>query len=113
MAHNSFSNAGNQAVSFDVAPTTRTVVHSNILPSGGYGVKGSGTGTGTSTINTYMPGGVFAYVAMIGADCSQYPATTVCPSSIPSSPGLGYDGRTIGPDVAKVNAATTGVIVSP
>lgn len=114
VAHNSFTNAGNQAISFDVAPTIRAAIHSNIIPSGGYGVKGSGTGTGTSTITTYMPGGVFAYDAMIGATCSQYPATTICPTSFPtSSPGLGYDGRAIGPDVAKVNAATAGVIVSP
>ena len=36
VAHNSWSNAGNQAISFDGAPTTRTVIHSNILPNGFY-----------------------------------------------------------------------------
>jgi len=37
----------------------------------------------------------------------------MCPSSIPSSPGMGYDARTIGADLTKVNAATSSVIVAP
>jgi uncharacterized protein YjdB len=113
VAHNSFSNAGNQAVSFDGAATTRTVIHSNILPHGWYGVKGSGTGIGTGTLNVYAPGGVFAYDVLSGGDCTYYPATTSCPSTIPSAPGLGYDARTIGADQNKVNAATSGVVVGP
>ena len=113
VAHNSFSNAGNQAISFDNGVTTRTAIHSNVIPSGGYGVKGSNQGTGNTTINYYMPNGVFAYDVMVGGDCGAYPATTTCPGSIPSSPGLGYDGRTIGPDMAKINSATNGVIVGP
>ena len=76
-------------------------------------MKGSNQGTGNTTINYYMPNGVFAYDVMVGGDCGAYPATTTCPGSIPSSPGLGYDGRTIGPDMAKVNSATNGVIVGP
>jgi hypothetical protein len=112
-AHNSWSNAGNQAISFDGQPSTRTVIHSNIIPSGIYGVHGSGTGTGVSALNTYAPGSLFAYDMIVGGDCASYPATTQCPSNIPSSPGLGYDGRPIGADVAKVNAATAGVIVAP
>jgi hypothetical protein len=113
VAHNSFSNAGNQAVSFDGAATTRTVIHSNILPHGWYGVKGSGTGIGTGTLNVYAPGGVFAYDVLSGGDCTYYPATTSCPSTIPSAPGLGYDARTIGADLTKVNAATSSTIVGP
>ena len=113
VAHNSWSNAGNQAVSFDGAPTTRTVIHSNILPHGFYGVKGSGTGIGTGTLNYYAPGGVFAYDVLVGGDCGYYPSTTTCPSSIPGSPTPGYDARTIGADRAKVSAATSGVIVNP
>jgi uncharacterized protein YjdB len=112
-AHNSWSNAGNQAISFDGGASVRNVIHSNIIPSGAYGVKGSGTGTGTSTLNTYAPNGVFAYDVLVGGDCSTYPATTMCPGTIPGSPGLGYDARTIGADLAKVNAATTGVIIAP
>ena len=58
-------------------------------------------------------GGVFSYDVIPGTDCAYYPATTSCPSSIPASPGLGYDSRTIGADMAKINAATSGVIVAP
>ena len=113
VAHNSWGNAGNVAISFDGGATTRTVIHSNIIPSGNYGVKGSGMATGTSTLNYYAPGGVFSYDAIPGADCAYYPTTTSCPSSIPSSPGIGYDARTIGADMSKVNGATSGVVVSP
>ena len=113
VAHNSFSNAGNQAVSFDGAATTRTVIHSNILPHGWYGVKGSGTGIGTGTLNVYAPGGVFAYDVLSGGDCTYYPATTSCPSTVPTAPGPGYDARTIGADRTKVNAATASAIVGP
>jgi uncharacterized protein YjdB len=112
-AHNSWSNARNQAISFDGGASVRNVIHSNIIPSGAYGVKGSGTGTGTSTLNTYAPNGVFAYDVIVGGDCSTYPATTMCPGSIPSSPGMGYDARTIGADLTKVDAATASVIVAP
>jgi uncharacterized protein YjdB len=113
VAHNTWSNAGNQAVSFDAGATTRTVIHSNIIPNGMYGVKGGGTGVGYTTINNYMPGGVFSYDVLVGGDCNLYPATTTCPSSMPSSVGLGYDGRTIGADVSKVNAATATAVVGP
>ena len=113
IAHNSWGNTGNAAVSFDGPAETRTVIHSNIIPNGSYGAKGSGMASGTSTLNYYMPGGVFSYDAIPGADCAYYPATTSCPSSTPSSPGLGYDARTIGADMSKINGATNGVIVSP
>jgi uncharacterized protein YjdB len=113
IAHNSFSNAGNQAISFDGGATTRLVIHSNVLPSGAYGVKGTGTGIGTPTLNVYAPGGIFAYVTMVGADCTSYPATTACPSSVPSSLPLGYDARTVGANLSQVNAATAGVVVAP
>ena len=113
VAHNSWTNAGNQAISFDGSPTNRTVIHSNIIPSGAYGVKGSGQGTGNTTINYFMANGVFAYDAIVGGDCTAYPATTSCPSSIPTSPGNGYDARTIGADMNKLNSATSGAVVGP
>ena len=56
---------------------------------------------------------MFAYDVLVGGDCTTYPATTMCPGTIPGSPGLGYDARTIGADLAKVNAAPTGVIIAP
>ena len=113
IAHNSWGNAGNAALMFDGGAETRTVIHSNIMPAGLYGAKGSGMAPGTSTLNYYMPGGMFSYDVLPGADCAYYPATTSCPSGIPGSPGLGYDSRTIGADMAKLNAATSGAIVSP
>jgi hypothetical protein len=113
VAHNSWSNAGLSAVSFDGAPTIRTVLHSNIIPNGIYGVKGASQSAGSGTISYFMPGGVFSYDAIIGANCGSYPLTTTCPSSFPSSPGVGYDARTIGHDASKISAATSGAIVSP
>jgi len=113
VAHNSWSNAGLLAISFDVAPTTRTVIHSNVIPTGIYGVKGTNQSTGNSTISYYMPSGVFSYDAIVGGSCGSYPVTTTCPSGLPSSPGLGYDARTIGADASKISAATSGAIVSP
>ena len=113
VAHNSWSNAGLLAISFDGAPGTRTVIHSNIIPTGIYGVKGTGLSTGNGTISYYMAGGVFSYDAVVGGSCGSYPVTTTCPSGIPSSPGLGYDARTVGADASKISAATSGAIVSP
>src|SRR5688572_8531196 len=113
LAHNSFGSTGNMAVSFDGGAGTRTVIHSNIIPHGWYGVKGSGSATGTASLNVYAPGGVFSYDAMVGGDCAYYPSTTLCPGSIPTSPGPGYDGRTIGADRTKVAAATSRTIVNP
>jgi hypothetical protein len=114
IAHNSFSNAGVKAVSFDGAVTTRTVIHSNVLPNGQYGVHGTNAGVGISTLTLYAPDGIFSYNGMIGSsDCRVYPATNFCPATIPSPLPIGYDARTVGADVAKVNAATSGVIVAP
>ena len=113
VAHNSFGSTGNMAVSFDGSAGTRTVIHSNILPHGWYGVKGSGSATGTASLNVYAPGGVFSYDAMVGGNCAYYPSTTLCPSTVPTSPGPGYDGRAIGADRTKVTAATAKTIVNP
>ena len=114
VAHNSWSNAGNQAISFDGRrddPHGHPFEHSSPrrVWREGHGRRASGM----STLNAYIPGGVFSYDAIVGGDCSLYPSTTLCPSSMPSAPGLGYDARTIGADVAKVNAMTSGVIVAP
>ncbi|MBW8770388.1 MAG: Ig-like domain-containing protein [Gemmatimonadetes bacterium] len=113
VAHNSWSNTGSMAVSFDAAANQRTVIHSNIVPNGSYGVKGSGTGIGTSTLTQYAPGSVFAYDIVVGADCKLYPSTTMCPSTAPASPSTGYDGRAVGPDMSKVSAKTSAVVVGP
>jgi len=113
IAHNTWSNAGYMAVSFDGNSNSRLVMHSNIIPNGSYGIKGSGTGVGTGTLTQYAPGSVFAYDILVGATCAQYPTTTMCPSTAPTSPSSGYDGRAIGPDVTKLNSKTGSVVVGP
>jgi uncharacterized protein YjdB len=113
VAHNTWGNAGLSAISMDGGANTRNVIHSNILPNGQYGVKGSNAGVGLSTLNMFSPGGVFSYDILIGGDCSLYPATTSCPGSAPSSPGIGYDARPIGADMSKINSSTSGVVVAP
>jgi hypothetical protein len=118
VAHNTFATANNQAVSFDGGATVRTVLHSNVLPTGQYGVKGGGTGTGATTLTTYMPGGLFSHNVLIGGDvypqsCTSYPSATVttCPGTLPSVLPVGWDARPVGADVAKVNAATASAVV--
>ena len=113
VAHNTWSNAGYMAVSFDAYANQRLVMHSNIIPNGSYGIKGSGTSVGSGTLTQYAPGAVFAYDVLVGANCSQYPTTTMCPSTAPTSPSSGYDGRAIGPDVTKLNSKTGSVVVGP
>jgi hypothetical protein len=120
VSHNTFATANNQAVSFDGGVTLRTVLHSNVLPSGAYGVKGTGTGTGATTLSAYMPSGLFVNNVLLGGNvypksCSSYPAATltICPASALTSYANGYDARPIGADIAKVDAATAGAIVAP
>ena len=113
VAHNTWSNAGLMAISFDAQANQRLVVHSNVIPNGAYGVKGSGTGIGNTTLSAYAPGSVFAYDVIVGGDCKLYPTTTTCPSTAPTSPANGYDGRAIGPDMSKVSSKTAATIVAP
>jgi uncharacterized protein YjdB len=113
VAHNSWSNAGSMGVSFDGYSNQRLVMHSNIIPNGAYGIKGSGTSVGNGTLTQYAPGSVFAYDILVGADCKLYPTTTMCPTTAPASPSMGYDGRAIGPDVSKLGSKTGSVVVGP
>jgi uncharacterized protein YjdB len=113
VAHNAWSNAGLMAISFDGGANSRLVIHSNVIPTGAYGVKGSGTGMGNSTLTAYAPSSVFAYDVIVGGDCSLYPTTTMCPSTAPASPSNGYDGRAIGPDMSKVSSKTASTVVAP
>jgi 5-methylcytosine-specific restriction endonuclease McrA len=78
LGHNTFQSAGLSAIAFDGAPTVRAAVHSSVLPSGMYGAKGTDYGVGNSSIAHYLPGALFANNALVGADCSLYPATTLC-----------------------------------
>lgn len=115
--HNTFSNCNVTAtsVSFDGGQVARLVDRSNIFPHGPYGVKGSGTADGSGTLAAYAPGAVFTFNAIFagGGNCSQYPATNVCPLTAPATPGLGADGRPIGADMARIAQMTAGVEVAP
>jgi outer membrane biosynthesis protein TonB len=107
LMHNTVSNTTNDAFSFDGLAGIRTVIQANVVPHGDFGVKGSGSSDGLPTIARWMPGGLFQWNAIVGApDCSLYPATTLCKLSSPLP--LAPDGKALGADTSKVNAATRG-----
>lgn len=99
--HNTTTSSFQNSMSFDGAPTVRTVFHANIVPHGAYGVKGSGTADGMGTITTFMPGGLFTNNIIVGGGaCTQYPAGTLC--TIPSPIPLASDGKPVGADLTKI-----------
>lgn len=111
--HNTINNNGDysaQALLFDGNPQTRLAWHSNALYNGEYGVFGSG-GTGSGALVKFAPGALFAYNLLVGGNCSILPATTLCPTTMPATPGLGYDGVRIGADIPFVTALTANVVV--
>ena len=112
--HNTVLNSGLSlnALLFDGDQLPRLSFHSNVEYSGQYGVFASG-GAGTRALQTYAPGYLFANNVLIGGECGILPATTFCPSSMPSSLGQGYDGRTVGADLGQVDAQTRNAIVNP
>lgn len=93
--NNTWGNTGNQAISFDGASGKRTAIVRNIIPTGQYGVKGNSTGIGNASIKKWVTdsGGVFLNNAILGADCSQYPAGTICKAPVP--PGIGADSTKV------------------
>ena len=114
VVHNTFANALKKAVSLDgPAPMSRMVIAANVLPNGTYGVQGTSTGVGLPSIAKWLPDVLFTDNELIGASCKLYPATTLCPAALlVPAPNAG-DGRAIGADVAKVNAAIAGAVVAP
>jgi len=116
-AHNQFASATNTVVTFgDPTPTNRITIHSNVfLQPGQYGVKGPGFASGTPTLNAWLVkgGGLWSHNLLLGAPCAGYPASpaTFCTAASPLQQG--YDARSIGPDMARVNAATAGVVIAP
>jgi hypothetical protein len=131
-AHNTtIAPTGNSTTMFDGNPNTRFVMHSNVVSSGQYGVFGSNAGVGKSALALYAPNGLFEANAIIGGNCGSYPTGTFCPASatavgfVGATTGdyrlstastfiaKGYDGRSLGADVDKVNTATMGVVVAP
>jgi hypothetical protein len=131
-AHNTtISPSANSITMFDGSPNARFAMHSNVLSHGVYGVFGSGAGIGTGALSVYMPGSLFANNVLIGGTCSNYPAGTSCPATISllgfvNALGgdyrlsassvyrvVGYDGREVGADVARVASSTMGAVVAP
>jgi hypothetical protein len=112
--HNTFLNGlqgsgSNSCISFDGAPGVRSVWDSNICGHGDYGVKGANASDGVTSLNAFAPGAMFTNNAIVlgaGQQCGTYPATTSCTSTLPAS---GTSGR--GADLAKVTAATAGVVL--
>jgi hypothetical protein len=112
--HNTFTSSTSTTITLGDDPTrplVRASLHSNIFINSTYGVKGNSTPGGTPTITKWMPGGLWATNALVGANCAYYPAGTFCrlSAALPS----GVDGRPIGADLALVQAATAGVVVAP
>ncbi len=102
--HNTWWNPSKlNAIQVDGGANTRTVLRSNYIPNGQYGVKGSGTAAGTATLNAFFLQSLWENMAIVGASCSVYPAGTTCPTSIPASPPLGADGKPLGADMSKVH----------
>jgi hypothetical protein len=96
--------SGLDAISVDGGANVRTVMRSNYIPHGQYGIKGSNQGDGATTIAAYFLNSLWEDNAVIsGGSCTQYPATTTCPSTLPSSPPLGADGKPLGADLTKVH----------
>lgn len=111
-AHNAFVNALNQALSCEAGPATTSILHSNILPHGMYGVKCSGFGDGRSSLDAYLPAPSLFSVNMLtqASDCSSYPIGTLCVVSLPSVLPMGYDARAVGAAAAIVAQKTANVV---
>ena len=103
--HNTVQGSCLNAITVDGGANVRTVLRSSYITHGQYGVKGSGTGDGTSTLNTYFLQSLWEDMAIVGGgSCTQYPAgQTTCPSSIPSNPPIGKDGKPLGADFSKAH----------
>lgn len=115
LAHNSFVNQNSTSGSWslDGGPFPGLSVHSNAFLNGPYGVKGSGLATGKATLDAMAPGYLFQFNVIGGASCAQYPATNLCPATLPATMPAGLDGRAIGADIAKVARETAGAVVAP
>jgi hypothetical protein len=99
--HNTCQGAGSAVVVFDAsANVPRAVLSGNVLQHGNYGVKGANAQEGTTSITKYLPGGLFESNIVYPAQCSLYPAGTLC--ALPSVLPLGSDGTAIGADATKV-----------
>jgi hypothetical protein len=112
------------------APIEHFVFRDNLAKHNRYGVIGDSLATGNSTLNTYFPGAIFERNVLAGGKASAYPGGNFFPeveefaalfvnaaegnfSLVPGSPfaHASENGRAIGADLARVNAAALGAPV--
>ncbi len=132
IVHNTVVSPTNSAVTFggpSLTPPVRLSMRDNIVGGGLYGVKGPGLSPGTATLLQFNPEGYFIANALPTVTSVGYPTIGFYPASLSSvgfvnAAGLdfhlapnsmlksrGSDGRDVGADIDRVNAATAGVIV--
>jgi hypothetical protein len=112
-AHNTFTRGTGNTIMLDGSPMVRLSIIASAFAESGYGVRGSGTSTGTSAFDAYAPGYTFTSNVNAYATCAWYPASTICPSSWPTSMPLAPDGKAIGADLNRIASLTRGVVVAP
>ena len=129
--HNTFVSSGIMNTSLSVSGTTPAVVAlkftNNVIGNTAFGVKGGGTGEGTGTLTAFCPGSIFQKNLLVGVPQASYPAGNYFATNV-GAVGFsnfalgdyllvgaiqpqGSDNRTVGADIAVVNAKTNGVIV--
>jgi len=133
ITHNTVLNqrSPQSTVVFDGPPLQRLVMHSNVFFHGVYGVHGGGGGIGNTSLQRYAPNAVFRRNAIVGANCADYPPSTICPDKSILSLGFAapitgdfrvvrgalkgsaLDKGDIGADVDAVEQATRGAVVAP
>lgn len=137
MDHNTFIHTMQGAIQLDNAAGVTFsgfVFKNTLIRHEAFGILGSGLGIGNATLNANAPGHVFLNNAIAGANCSVYPATTLCPTNAqweaqfvsysatavggnfelnPTSAynNAGTDGADLGADIPAVLTATAGAIV--
>lgn len=102
------STSANTAITMDGAAMVRLVMDGNAMHHGAYGIKGAGTGDGTASLTAFAPGYVFTNNVVVGGSpCTQYPATTLCPTTF-----AGLPTASAGADSVQLMAKIAGVIVN-
>jgi hypothetical protein len=114
-------------LSLDVLQKLYVTMRDNIVTRGEYGIFGSGQSEGRPSIAYYLRHSTITHNVIVGAPAQLYPDGNFFPSRLtdvgfvdlasrdyrltPRSRyrGAATDGRDIGVDVEKLNAATTGV----
>jgi hypothetical protein len=104
---------GLNAISFDGSPMVRLSITSSVFPHNVYGIKGSDTDEGVSTLMLFAPSARFVSNMIVGGTCAWYPATTLCPASLPATLPVASDGKPVGADLARIAALTRDVVVEP